>query len=325
MIRKIVYPIFLLAIAVCAGFVYWANKPISNASYEFVIKPGSSLRSSTQQIAQARVPVEPLLLEILARLLKQENKFKAGFFEIEPGITPLELINKIVRGEFSQSSIVFIEGWTFKQMRHAINQNPFLLHDTVNLSDQAILSRLTSDYTQPEGLFFPDTYLFPKGASDMEVYKRSFDQLQKRLQSAWRQRNEQTTPFKNPYEALILASIVEKESGLKSDRSMIAGVFVNRLRKGMLLQTDPTVIYGMGEQYQGNIRKRDLLQDTAYNTYTRAGLPPTPIALVGAESLTATLNPARTDALFFVSRGDGSTEFSTNLDDHNRAVNRYAR
>jgi UPF0755 protein len=323
-LKKIFVFIFLLLIAICAGFGYWTTQPISDSPHEFVIKPGSSLRISAQQISNAGVPIQPVLFELLARLTSQGNKLKAGTFEADAGITPLALLNKIVRGEFSQFSFALIEGWTFKQMRQAILQSPYLQHDSVNLSDQEIITRLTAEYTQPEGLFFPDTYLFPKGSSDLDVYKRAFAQMQQHLQVAWQQRDADT-PLKNSYDALILASIIEKETGLKSDRAMIAGVFVNRLRKGMLLQTDPTVIYGMGDQYQGRIRKHDLLTDTPYNTYTRVGLPPTPIALVGMESLLAALNPAHTNALYFVARGDGSSQFSTSLDEHNRAVGHYIK
>lgn len=325
MLKKIIVLFLLLITAVCAGFGYWATQPISTDAYEFTIKPGSGLRNSAQQMTNAGVPIHPVLFEVLARLTGQQNKIKAGTYLAEAGITPQELLDKTVRGEFLQFSLTLIEGWSFKQMRQAMLENPYLQHDTANLTGQEILARLNSDYKQAEGLFFPDTYLFPKGSSDMAVYQQAFNQLQQHLLAAWKQRDVAATPFKNPYEALILASIVEKETGLKSDRKMIAGVFVNRLRKGMLLQTDPTVIYGMGELYQGNIRKSDLLTDTPYNTYTRPGLPPTPIALAGLESITAALNPAQTDALFFVSRGDGSSQFSTNLNEHNRAVNVYAR
>lgn len=308
----------------CAGFWYWANQPIADSVHEFVIKPRSSLRSSAQQIADAGVPLHPVLFELLARVTGQANRLKAGTFEAGAGITPISLLGKIVRGEFSQFSFALIEGWTFKQMRQAILQNPYLQHDTAGMSDQEIILKLSPDYQQPEGLFFPDTYLLPKGSSDLDVYRQAYRQLQQHLQTAWQGRDS-TTPLKTPYEALILASIIEKETGLKSDREMIAGVFVNRIRKGMLLQTDPTVIYGMGDQYQGKIRKRDLLTDTPYNTYTRAGLPPTPIALAGLPSLLAAVNPAHTDALYFVARGDGSSQFSKTLDDHNRAVNHFIK
>ena len=217
-----------------------------------------------------------------------------------------------------------IEGWTFKQMRDALNANPDIIHDTVNLSDVEILQRIGAAEYQPEGLFFPDTYYFSAGSSDLRIFKRAYQTMQKRLQEAWLARAADL-PLQTPYQALILASIVEKETGTPSDRAMIAGVFVNRLRKGMLLQTDPTVIYGMGDNYKGNIRKRDLLADTIYNTYTRPGLTPTPIALPGVAAMQAALHPAQTDALYFVSRGDGSSEFSSTLTAHNRAVDRYQK
>jgi UPF0755 protein len=325
MLKKITLLFLLLIAAVAAGFAYWTTQPISSSEHEFTIKSGSGLRSITQQLVDAGIPIQPVLFEVLARLTDQQNKIKAGTYLADANITPQALLNKMVRGEFLQVSLTLIEGWTFKQMRQAMLQNPGLQHDTAHLTEQEILARLTPDHTQAEGLFFPDTYLFPKGTSDMAVYQAAYNQLQQRLSAAWKQRDMQATPYKTPYEALIMASIIEKETGLKSDRSMIAGVFVNRLRKGMLLQTDPTVIYGMGELYQGNIRKSDLLTDTPYNTYTRVGLPPTPIALAGMESITAALNPAHTEALYFVSRGDGSSQFSANLDDHNRAVRKLVR
>ncbi len=323
-LKKLVVVILLCLIALCTGFGYWATQPISDTTVEFLIKPGSSLRSSSQQIADAGVAVQPVLFEVLARITGQGSKLKAGTYEAQAGITPKALLDKIVRGEFAQFSFALIEGWTFRQMRQAIRQNPYFMHDSVNLSDREIVADLNSDHAVPEGLFFPDTYLFPKGSSDMEVYRRAYAQMQVRLELAW-QKRDADSPLKSPYEAIILASLVEKETGLKSDRSMIAGVFVNRLRKGMLLQTDPTVIFGMGDRYQGKIHKRDLLTDSPYNTYTRVGLPPTPIALVGMESLMAALNPAHTDALYFVAKGDGSSQFSATLNDHHRAVARFIK
>jgi len=322
-LKKILISLAVIILA-CVGFIFWSTHPISDSAHEFVIKPGSSLRSSSQQISDAGVPVQPILFELLARINGQGSKLKAGTFEADAGITPLALLSKIVHGEFAQFSFPLIEGWTFKQMRQAILQNPNLQHETASLSDQDILAKLTSEYTQPEGLFFPDTYIFPKGSGDLDVYRKAFALMQQHLQVAWQQRDA-NTPLKSPYEALILASIIEKESGLKSDRPMIGSVFTNRLRKGMLLQTDPTVIYGMGDQYQGKIHKSDLSQDTPYNTYTRPGLPPTPIALAGMDSLLAALSPKHTDALYFVSRGDGSSQFSITLDEHHRAVNHYLK
>ena len=209
-------------------------------------------------------------------------------------------------------------------MRQAMAAHKGLKHDTAELSDVALMAKISPEYKAPEGLFFPDTYLFAKGASDLQIFKQAHTMLMTHLREAWDKRDP-ALPYKTPYEALTMASIVEKETGQKSERAMIAGVFVNRLKIGMLLQTDPSVIYGMGNKYEGKIRKRDLETDTPYNTYTRAGLPPTPIALPGVQSLTAALAPAKTGALYFVARGNGTSQFSDNLPDHNRAVNQFQR
>lgn len=310
-----------------SGLLFWSKQPIIDSSQnpiEFAIKPGSSIRSATQQIAQSGAPVHPMLLETWARLTGKGARIKAGNYELKPGTSPERLIDQLVRGEFAQESISIIEGWTFKQMRQAIASHKSLKHDTLTLSDQDLLAKITPNHTKAEGLFFPDTYLFAKGASDLQVYKQAHDLMMKRLNEEWSKRDP-AVPYKNPYEALIMASIVEKETGTEADRTLVAGVFVNRLRLGMLLQTDPTVIYGMGEKFQGNIRKRDLLTDTPYNTYTRVGLPPTPIALPGRAALAAAMRPAKTDALYFVARGDGSSHFSNSLQEHNRAVDKYQR
>ena len=314
-------------VVLAAGFFYWSQQPIIRAGSDtipFTVTAGSGVRGAAQEMAKSGVPVQPLLLEALARISGKASRLKAGSYELEGGVSPQRLIEQLVRGEFAQHSLVVIEGWTFKQMRQAIAENVALKHDTVNLSDAELLARISTDYQQPEGLFFPDTYLFAKGASDLQIYKRAHALMQKKLEEGWANRAPDL-PYKKPYEALVMASIVEKETGQKADRDLIAGVFVNRLRKGMLLQTDPTVIYGMGERYRGNIRKRDLQTDTPYNTYTRPGLPPTPIALPGAAALAAALNPARTDALYFVARGDGTSHFSGSLSEHNQAVNKYQR
>jgi UPF0755 protein len=234
------------------------------------------------------------------------------------------------KGDVTMASVTLIEGWTFRQFRAALDKHANLEHTTAGLTDRQVLQMLadaeqkTLDFVHPEGMFFPDTYLFAKKSKDIEVLRRAWRAMEKNLDQAWEQRAS-GVPYKTRYEALIMASIVEKETGRASDRPTIAGVFVNRLRKGMLLQTDPTVIYGMGEAYEGNIRKRDLQTDTPYNTYTRGGLPPTPIAMPGLASLAAALNPAPTKAIFFVARGDGTSEFSETLEAHNRAVNKYQR
>lgn len=324
--KKILVGAGLLALVSAAGFTLWANTDISSADkpIEFSIKPGSGLNSAMQQIAEAGVPVQPTLLALLARLVGQGQKIKAGNYELKPGATPHMLIVQLARGEFAQESLVIIEGWTFKQMRRAIADHPALKHDTANMTEQELLAIIAPDYKQAEGLFFPDTYLFAKGASDLQIFRQANATMTARLNDAWAVRDA-ALPYKNPYEALVMASIVEKETGKQAERDMIAGVFVNRLKAGMMLQTDPTVIYGMGDSFQGNIRKRDLLADTPYNTYKHSGLPPTPIALPGAASLAAALKPAQTDALYFVAKGDGGSQFSSNLGDHNRAVNKYQR
>jgi UPF0755 protein len=327
LIKKILVIIVILSLAAAAGLVFWAQEPIIGADrkpIEFSIKSGSGVRSSMEQIAAAGVPVNPVLLGLLARLRGKSTRLKAGNYELKPGTTPLALIDQLVRGEFAQEGLAIIEGWTFRQMRKAIAEHPALKHDTAHLSDKELLAKVTPDYTHPEGLFFPDTYRFAKGSSDLQVYKQSHALMQKRIEEEWARRDP-SVPYKNPYEALIMASIVEKETGQKLERDMIAGVFVNRLKRGMLLQTDPTVIYGIGDKFDGNIRKRDLETDTPYNTYKRTGLPPTPIALPGSEAIAAALKPAKTDALYFVSRGNGTSHFSSNLPDHNRAVNKYQR
>jgi UPF0755 protein len=326
-IKKIISLFIVLAIAGGAYFIYWAQNPIIPAEAEaidFTIVPGSGAHAAGQQIAEAGVPIQPLLFNLLARATGKSSRLKAGSYELKPGSTPLRLIDQLARGEFAQEQLTIIEGWTFRQMRAAIAAHKGLKHDTVAMSDGELMQALASDYKQAEGLFFPDTYLFAKGSSDLQIYKQAHAMMLTRLADAWARRDP-ALPYKSPYEALTMASIVEKETGQKSERAMIAGVFVNRLKLGMLLQTDPTVIYGMGSKYDGKIRKKDLETDTPYNTYTRAGLPPTPIALPGVQSLMAALSPAKTAALYFVSKGNGTSQFSDNLNDHNRAVNQYQR
>jgi UPF0755 protein len=260
----------------------------------------------------------------LGRVLGKTTQIKAGNYELESAPTPLELLNMLTKGGASQNELSVIEGWTFNQLRYTLNVNPAIRHDTSSLSEAEIMKRIGATENNAEGLFFPDTYYFASGTSDLALLKRSYQTMQKRLLESWQTRT-QNLPLASPYQALILASIVEKETGQAKDRSMIAGVFINRLRKGMLLQTDPSVIYGMGEKYDGKLHKQDLQTDTPYNTYTRAGLTPTPIALPGLAALQAALHPAQTDALYFVSRGDGSSEFSGSLEQHNRAVNKYIK
>jgi UPF0755 protein len=323
--KTIVLGVFAAA-AAAGGFAWWSQQPITTEepAIEFSISKGSTAGAAGQQMAQAGVPIQPLMFNMLARFTGKSNKLKAGSYELKPNTTPLRLIDQLVRGEFAQESLTIIEGWTFKQMRAAIAAHKGLKHDTADLSDKELMERVNPDFKDPEGLFFPDTYLFAKGSSELQIFRQAHQMLIQRLQEAWEKRSADL-PYTSPYQALTMASIVEKETGQKSERSMIAAVFVNRLKLGMLLQTDPTVIYGMGARFDGNIRKKDLETDTPYNTYLRTGLPPTPISLPGVQSLMAAMSPAKTGALYFVSRGNGTSQFSDNLTDHNRAVNQYQR
>lgn len=325
-IKKLLVTGVIVSVAAVSGFSWWAKSPLTTEGpvVEFTINPGSGVGAAAQQMAKAGVPVNPQLFNILARVTGQAGKIKAGSYELKPGTSPRRLLTQLVRGEFAQESITIVEGWTFRQMRAAVQAHQRLRHDTVKLSDEELMKKISTEYTKPEGLFFPDTYLFAKGSSELAIYKQAHQAMLNHLKAAWETRDP-SLPYKNPYEALTMASIIEKETGQKSERTMIAGVFVNRLRTGMMLQTDPAVIYGMGERFAGDIRKKDLQLDTPYNTYTRSGLPPTPIALPGIQSLSAALAPAKTQALYFVARGDGTSQFSDNLNDHNRAVNQYQR
>ncbi len=326
-IKKIITLCILVALAAGGYFIYWQQAPIltgDTAPIDFTIVPGSGAHAAGQQIAEAGVPIQPLLFNLLARGTGKSSRIKAGSYELKPGTTPTQLINQLARGEFAQEQLTIIEGWSFRQMRAAIDAHPGLKHDTITLSDTELMKAIGSGYERPEGLFFPDTYLFAKGSSELQIYRQAHAMMIKRLDAAWAKRDA-GLPYKTPYEALTMASIVEKETGQKSERNMIAAVFVNRLRLGMMLQTDPTVIYGMGLKFEGNIRKRDLETDTPFNTYTRTGLPPTPISLPGVESLAAAMAPAKSSALYFVARGNGTSKFSDNLPDHNRAVNQYQR
>jgi len=315
----------VLAIAAGAGWMAWfADRPLplDASPLEFTIPPGSSATSAARLIASAGVRMQPWQFALLARVLGKEASLKAGIFEVEEGITARGLLDKLVRGEVAQSEILFVEGWTFRQMRAALDVHPHVRHDTAGAPDAEIMQRIGAAGEGPEGRFFPDTYRFARGASDLEILRAAHRAMRQRLETAWAARTE-NLPLASPDEALILASIVERETGRPEDRATIAAVFVNRLRAGIRLQADPTVIYGLGEKFDGNLRKRDLEEDGPYNTYTRAGLPPTPIAMPGQAALDATLNPAPSDALYFVARGDGSSEFSRTLQEHNRAVTKY--
>ncbi len=312
------------AIGFCGWMLWFALSPIELAAptVEFSIRPGSTLRGATRQIIEAGLPMPGWKFILLARANGASAGVKAGSYQVSAEVTPLLLIRKITRGEYAQAEILFVEGWNFRQMREAMNTHVDLKHDSATLSEAQIMAKLGAPDMLPEGMFFPDTYVFAKGASDLAVLSRARGVMKKQLESAWAGRAPDL-PMTDPYEALILASLVEKETGRAGDRTMIAAVFANRLRRKMKLQTDPSVIYGMGEKFDGNLRKRDLVTDTPFNTYTRLGLPPHPIAMPGLASLAAVMHPAQTDALYFVSRGDGTSEFSRTLVEHNRAVAKY--
>ncbi len=315
----------ILLAAAGAGWVAWfAHQPLAlrESPLEFTVQPRSTLTRTASEIVQSGVQMSPWLFTALARALDKDKAVKAGTYSIETGITPLDLLEKLARGDVVQAEILFAEGWTFRQMRAALDAHPQVRHETLRLTDAEIMRRLGAPDVVAEGRFFPDKYRFAKGAPDLEILRTAFRTMQRHLESAWVARKD-GLPLSDPGDALILASIVEKETGLALDRTAVAAVFVNRLRAGMKLQADPTVIYGMGEHFDGNLRKRDLETDTPYNTYTRTGLPPTPIANPSLAALQAAVNPAESDALFFVARGDGSSHFSRTLDEHNRAVTKY--
>jgi len=312
----------LLAAGAYAG--WYASTPIAvpRLPAAFDIPPGARFRGAAQRIEDAGIAIGRLRFELLARLLGRAQDAKAGSYELTAAPTPLQLLDKLTRGDVTQAEVRFIEGWTIRQLRGALDGNAFLRHDTQGLQDAQLLQQLGAGEAHPEGLFFPDTYLFAKGTSDLHVLRRAYRALQRHLAQEWEKR-EPSLPYKSPYEALTMASIIEKETGRAAERELIAGALVNRLRIGMLLQVDPTVIYGLGESFDGNLKKVHLLTDGPYNSYTRAGLPPTPIAAAGLASLRAALRPAKTGALYYVARGDGSSEFSRTLEEHNRAVRKY--
>ena len=323
----VVFVIVLLALGALGGAVaWWVHQPLKQGAdiLDLTIKPGSAPSVVALAVADAGVKVDPMLLYWWFRLSGESRNIKAGSYEIEPGQTPRTLLAKLVRGAEALRSITLIEGLTFVQIRQVLAKDEQLRQETRGLSVEAIMQKLGKPGVNPEGRFFPDTYSFAKGASDLAVLKLALRAMDKNLDAAWRTR-QPDTPLKSPEQALILASIVEKETGQGSDRAQISGVFTNRLRIGMLLQTDPTVIYGMGEKFDGNLRKRDLQTDTPWNTYTRPGLPPTPIAMPGRAALIAAVQPAQTKALYFVARGDGTSHFSATLEEHNRAVNKFQR
>ena len=314
----------IAALVLAAGLAYYAKKPLnlSPDAQEISIKPKSSLNSIANQLVAQGVLAQAWPFVLLTRVLHKESTLQAGDYTLNKNVNPYQLMLSLNHGKSTQGSITFIEGKTFKQMREKLAKNDAVKHVTEGLSDKEVMLAVSGSAQYPEGRFFPDTFYFDRGTTDITLLKRSYEIMQSKLEAAWNGRAS-GLPYKNSDEALIMASIVEKETGKASERPMIAGVFIHRLSIGMRLQTDPTVIYGMGDHYDGNIRRKDLLADTIYNTYTRDGLPPTPIAMPSLASIEAALHPASTKALYFVGKGDGSHQFSNSLAEHNRAVAQY--
>jgi len=320
--------VVVLMVGAVLGMLYQANKVLDQElslppqGMIINIKPGTSFRTVAKDLEDKEVLSSDLYLYAFARITSKASKIKAGEFHIPQGTTGRKLLEVLRTARPVQYSLTLVEGWNFKEIMAAIHKHEALEHTLKGLKPLEIMERLGYKGEHPEGRFFPDTYAFEKGMTDADFLRRAYKSMKVQLDELWKKR-EAKLPLKSPYEALILASIVEKETGVKYERPEIAGVFVRRLRKGMRLQTDPTVIYGMGDKYKGNIRKKDLRTDTPYNTYTRKGLPPTPICMPGRAAIKAALHPKKGKSLYFVSKGDGSHYFSASLKEHNRAVRKY--
>jgi UPF0755 protein len=321
----VIVAVLALGAAGAVAFVWYRQPlPLPVSPFEFEVRPGTTLAAVARQLRDANVIPHPYTLIALARVKGVDRTIKAGSYEVGEGITLPQLLAKLTQGDVTQSSLTIVEGTTFGELMRSLRESSQITHTLADMSDAELSASLGITEKSPEGLFFPDTYFFANGSSDAALLKRAHRALQERLRAGW-ERRAPDLPLATPYEALILASIVEKETGRPADRPLIASVLVNRLKRGIRLQVDPTVIYGIGEKFDGNLRKRDLEADTAYNTYMRDGLPPTPIALPSQASLDAVLNPPPTPYLYFVSRGDGTSEFSSTLADHNRAVSKYQK
>lgn len=316
--------IFGAVLAALAWTAWFCLRPLEppRLPFDFTVKSGASLKTVARNLADDGLLPEPHTFWLLGRVLGKAGSLQAGTYRVSSPLTPLDLLEKLASGDVLPIEIVFVEGTTFSQWLAQMKQHAHIRSTLDGLTEAGIRAAIGVQEASPEGLFFPDKYRFLAGSADTEILKRAYAEMAKRLARAWEGRDP-TLPLASSYEALILASIVEKETGQSGERPVIASVFVNRLRKGMRLQTDPTVIYGLGARFDGNLHKRDLLADTAWNTYTRDGLPPTPIAMPGAASIAAAVNPATTDYLYFVGRGDGSHQFSRTLEEHNRAVARF--
>lgn len=326
LLRLFVAALVTALLSALAGVV-WLERPFGQPgrTLDLMVEPKSSAQKIAQEVVQSGADTNANLLYFWFRLSGQSRAIKAGSYELESDITPRRLLDKLVNGDQALRSVTLVEGWNLSQVRQALDRQPDLRHDTRGWSDAALMQALGRSGVHPEGRFFPDTYRFAKGSSDLSVLQTAMLAMDQQLSQAWSQRSPLAQSLRTSDELLILASIIEKETGAASDRGKVAAVFHNRLRIGMRLQTDPAVIYGLGARFDGNLRKADLLQDTPYNTYTRAGLPPSPIAMPGKQALLAAAQPEALHALYFVARGDGSSQFSTTLAEHNQAVNRYQR
>ncbi|WP_308446495.1 endolytic transglycosylase MltG [Chitinimonas sp. BJYL2] len=314
----------IAAIALAAYVWQYAHSPLpfNGKPQAFTLERGTTMRMAANQLADQGLVVQPWLLVQVARINGSASRIKAGSYEITEAVTPLQLLAKLTDGDVSSATLTIVEGWNWRQVRAALNRHPDLRHDSAQLDDAALMQQLGIQANSPEGQFFPDTYHFAKQSSDLQVLQRAHQAMRTQLDAAWAARAP-NLPLRTPADALTLASIIEKETGAAKDRGMISSVFHNRLRIGMRLQTDPTVIYGLGEAFDGNLKRVHLETDTPWNTYTRGGLPPTPIAMPGMASLLAATQPAQSKALYFVAKGDGSSYFSGSLTEHNQAVRRY--
>ena len=326
---KTLFRFLSLCLLVAAGLVaagwWYIHRPLELVEpVDFAVERGQTMRDAAHNAADAGLNVAPEVLYWVARLSGRGDRIVAGGYEATDGISLWELIEKLNRGDVVHAEVLIVEGWNFKQVRAAIEARDDLVQDTLELSAAELLERIGATETHPEGLFFPDTYLFARGSAASEVFRAAYRSMKREVEAVWAERDP-NLPLQSPYEAQILASIIEKETGRDDERGLVASVFANRLRIGMRLQTDPTVMYGYGETLEGRLRRRHLDTDHEYNTYTRAGLPPTPIAMPGRASLLAALKPEKSDYLYFVSRGDGTSQFSRTLNEHNRAVNKYIR
>lgn len=326
LIKRLLLASLLVIISLAGALTWYAVRPHAPEALPLTVKvvPGTHFKRLAHDLAAVDAIDNPLAFRVLARALGRGGAIKVGVYTLDRPLTPLQMLDKFERGEVAPLSVQFIEGWNLRQVRAALAAQPYLRQDSARLSEPELAQTLGAEREALEGLFFPDTYFYAPYSSDLDVLRRAYRLQQQKLEAAWATRMPDL-PYRTPYEALIMASIVEKETGAAFERALIAGVFINRTRIGMRLQTDPTVIYGLGENFDGNLRRIDLQTDTPYNTYTRAGLPPTPIAMPGEAAIRAALNPQKTDAFYFVSRGDGTHVFSRTLDEHNRAVNRYQR